>query len=242
MKRITLSLLIFVIVFIGACSQNKAELSTQDRLNQADELYSRGKYAKAALIYDDISFERKSAATAYATLRLADSYFAMNKFTDARLKYQQFIDAFPDHANVPDAHYRIAVCYFESSKPAQLDQHETLQSIEAFRNFIERYPNDSRYDEAIKYIKKAQYKLIEKKYLNGYIYYKMKDYSAALMYFNEVIELGNTDELDKKSLYYSALLHRHQKNYDLAMASYQSLAKRYPNSKELIKLSKKFGK
>lgn len=238
MKKYVFIILLFVA--LGACSRNKPELSTEARLTLADQYYSAGKYSKAATIYDDISFERKSAATAYATLRLADSYYAMNKFTDARLKYQQFIDGFPDHTNVSDAYYRVAVCYFEESLKPAFDQDKTLAGIDAFRNFIERFPNDSRFTNALEYIRRSQYKLIEKKYQNGYIYYKMKDYSAALMYFDEVIDLGNTDSLDRKSLYYSALLHSHQKNTDAALASFNKLKTKYPGSKETRRLERRF--
>ncbi len=140
---------------LGACSSNKTELSTEARLQQADQYYANGKYAKAAVIYDDISFERKSAATAYATLRLADSYFAMNKFIDARLKYQQFIDRYPDHTNVSDAYYRVAVCFFEESLKPAYDQDKTLSAIDAFRNFIERFPSDSRFQSALEFIRRS---------------------------------------------------------------------------------------
>ncbi|MDD3524707.1 MAG: outer membrane protein assembly factor BamD [Candidatus Cloacimonadaceae bacterium] len=232
--------ILLALVALGACSSNKTELSTEARLQQADQYYANGKYAKAAVIYDDISFERKSAATAYATLRLADSYFAMNKFIDARLKYQQFIDGFPDHTNVSDAYYRVAVCFFEESLKPAYDQDKTLSAIDAFRNFIERFPSDSRFQSALEFIRRSQYKLIEKKYQNGYIYYKMKDYSAALMYFDEVVALGNTDSLDRRSLYYSALLHLHQENMDAARASYEKLVSKYPGSKEAGKLERKF--
>jgi outer membrane protein assembly factor BamD len=238
MRRYLIIVLLFVA--LGACSRNKPELSTDARLALADQYYADGKYAKAASMYDDISFERKSAATAYATLRLADSYFAMNKFTDARLKYQQFISGFPDHTNVSDAYYRVGVCFFEESLKPAFDQDKTLAGIDAFRNFIERFPNDTRFSNALEFIRRSQYKLIEKKYQNGYIYFKMKDYSAALMYFDEVVELGNTDSLDRRSLYYSALLHSKQKNMDAARESYNKLKSKYPGSKETRKLERKF--
>lgn len=235
-----LSFLVLIILLFSACSKNKAELSTERKLAIADEHYSKGKYAKAAVLYDEISFERKSAATAYANLRLADSYFAMNKFTDARLKYQQFIDGFPDHTNAADAYYRVALCFFEESLKSPYDQTETVSAIEAFGVFLERFPKDNRFDRSLEYIRRAQYKLIEKKYQNGYIYYKMKDYSAALMYFDEVIALGNIDALDRKSLYYSALLHLRQKNQETANTAYMRLKSRYPGSKETQKLAKEF--
>jgi len=239
MKRY-LSILMLILLALGACSKNRTDLTTPQKLALADELYAEGKYSKAAELYDEISFERKSASTAYATLRLADSYYAVNKFVEARLKYQQFIDGFPDHENVADAYFRIGQCLFEESLNPQYDQAETVSAMDAFRGFIDRFPSDSRYAQAVEYIRRAQYKLIEKKYQNGYIYYKMKDYSAALMYFEEVIALGNTNDLDKKSLYYSALLHLHQENQEAAAEAYERLISRYPDSKEATRLARRF--
>jgi len=239
MKRY-LSILMLILLALGACSKNRTDLTTPQKLALADELYANGKYSKAAELYDEISFERKSASTAYATLRLADSYYAVNKFAEARLKYQQFIDGFPDHENVADAYFRIGQCLFEESLNPQYDQAETVSAMDAFRGFIDRFPSDPRYTQAVEYIRKAQYKLIEKKYQNGYIYYKMKDYSAALMYFEEVIALGNTNDLDKKSLYYSALLHLHQENQEAAAEAYERLISRYPDSKEATRLARRF--
>ena len=210
------------------------------RLAKADELYELGKYTRAADLYGDVYFERQSASSARALLRQADCLFKANKFAEARLLYQEFSDSFPTHAEVYTAVFRYAVCLFEESLGPQYDQTETIQSIDAFRRFLEKYPKSERYADAIDYIQKAQYKLIEKRFRTGYIYYKMRDYSSALMYFKEVAELGNTDRLDRESLYYSALLLYKQKLKDQAAVEYDRLKTKYPDSKEATKLAKYF--
>jgi outer membrane protein assembly factor BamD (BamD/ComL family) len=68
----------------------------------------------------------------------------------------------------------------------------------------------------------------------------MKDYSSALSILMN-LELVYND-LELKSLYYSAKLHLHQKNYEKAKANYDKLLSRYPNSKEAEKLKRKFEK
>lgn len=241
MKKLMILLLI-ALALLGACSRNRdrSNLPVEQKLALADSLYAAGKYARAAVLYDEISFERRSGSSAHALIRLGESYLAVNRWADARLRFEQFIRTFPENARLSDAYYNIGISYYEESLPAQYDQALTNSAITAFRNFISRYPSDPRYADAISYIRKAQYKLIEKKYRNGYIYYKMKDYSAALMYFNEVIELGNMDDLDRNSLYYSAKLHLAQGNRAEARASYNRLGTRYPESKEYRKLRRRF--
>ena len=237
LRRISWILLAFILF---GCASNKVELNLDNKVAKANELFAKKKYSRAILLYDDISFEKKSSSSTMALMRVADCNFEMHKFTDARLKYTQMTTSYPDYPDIETAYFRIGVCYFEESLPPQYDQTETNQSIEAFRIFVDKFPNSTLFDQAVDYIRKAQNKLIEKTYYNGYIYYKMKDYSSALMYFAKITDLGNQDELDRKSLYYSIKIHIAQKNSDEANTAWQRLRSNYPNSKEVKKLGKYF--
>lgn len=238
MKRFLIP--VILILMLGACARNQTFTSVEDKLAAADSFYAAGKYARAAVLYDEISFERKSSQTAYALLRLADSYMKINRYADARARLEQVVKSFPQHPELNKAYFNIALCFYEESLPAQYDQTNTIKSIDAFRTFAQKFPADPQFEAALTYVRKAQYKLIEKKYRTGYIYYKMKDYSSALMYFDEVIELGNTDDLDRKSLYYSSRLHLAQGDKAAALKSFDLLKAKYPGSKEAAKLQRKF--
>jgi outer membrane protein assembly factor BamD len=231
---------LLLIILLAGCARNKIELSTENKLVKADELYAKKKYSKAAILYDEISFEKKSASSAVALMKLADCYFQINKFTDARLKYTMMTTSYPDYTDIETAYFRIGVSYFEETLPPQYDQTETAQAIEAFRTFLDRFPSSDKYPEAIDYIRKCQSKLIQKKYHNGFIYYRMKDYSSALMYFDQITELGNLDKLDRQSLYYSIKIHIAQKNSEAANLAWQKLNARYPDSKEVSRLKRHF--
>lgn len=241
MKLRTVIILI-VMALLMSCAKTAVYQSSEEKLAKADEFYAKKKYARAAELYQDVYFERSTAHTAYALMRQADSYFALNKFAEARVAYEEFINAFPRHEDASTAMFQSALCMLEESLPAQYDQSETIAAINVFRRFIEKYPNDERYQQAIECIRKGQNKLIEKRYRNGYISYMMKDYSAALMYFDEVTDLGNEDEWDRLSLYYSAIICKKQDRREEAINFYQSLIQKYPHSKEAKKLSKKFAK
>lgn len=228
------------LLLLCSCATTNTYLTTDAKLARADALYAKGKYSRAADLYNEVYFERSSASSAHALLRQADCYFQINRFSDARTAYQEFISAFPNNDEIATAYFRTALCLYEESRPPEYDQTETMHAIDAFRKFVEKYPNDPRYTQAIEYIQKCQYKLIEKKYRTGYIYYKMKDYSSALMYFKEITDLGNSDSLDRQSLYYTALLFHKQKLGDKAQEAYNSLVGRYPGSKESKKLARIF--
>lgn len=239
MKRVILILCV-ALLLLSACAKQKVYTGSEDKFNAANELFNKKKYARAAELYGDVYFERSSVNLATALLRQAECYTKLNRFTDARESYEEFIQAFPKNKDIATAYYQVAFCLYEESFSPQYDQAETLACIGAFRTYLQKYPSDDRRDKALDYIRKAQYKLIEKKFNNGYIYYKMKDYSAALMYFREVIELGNTNDLDRRSLYYASLLSYRQKNLDAAGDYFSRLKDRYPGSKETSKLARYF--
>lgn len=227
-------------LLLAGCAQNQTFLTTDQKLAKADDLYNRGKFSQAAELYGQVYFERASASAAHALFRQAECYFKDNKFPDARAVYEEFTETFPNSPDLSSAVFQIALCLYEESLGAQYDQTETLHAIDAFRKFIEKYPTDQRYADALNYIQKSQYKLIEKKYKLGYIYYKMKDYSAALMYFKEVTDLGNSNALDREAWYYSTLLLTKQGLTDKAREAYATLSAKYPGSKESKKLAKYF--
>ncbi|MEA1972360.1 MAG: tetratricopeptide repeat protein, partial [Candidatus Cloacimonadota bacterium] len=115
---------------------------------------------------------------------------------------------FPDYPEVDKAYYRIGLCSYNESLNPQYTQEETIKSAEAFERFIDKFPNNEKRDKAIEYIRNCHIKLIHKSYYNGYIYYKLKDYSSAELYLKEVIESQLHDEYEKKSYYYLAKIYK----------------------------------
>ncbi len=238
MKKIVLSLILLSIL-LGACSSNKIfeSMSVAEKMKTGNELFDRKKYNKAIPYYTAVAFERNSAYTAEAQAQIAECYFRQNKFIDAIFEYEELIRIFPDYEDINLAYFQIGVCHFERSLSPHYSQEETSSATASFERFIEKFPFDRKKAEAIEYINKCHFKLLEKKYYNGYAYFKMYDYSAALLYFDEIIELGNINELDKMSIYYSAKIYIVRKDKDNALKMSEKLNERYPNSKEAHKIN-----
>ncbi len=238
MRKLVFFLLLITII-LGACSSNKTleNMPVEEKMKIGNELFARKKYNRAIPYYTDVAFERNSSYTAEAQTRIADCYFRQNKFIDAIFEYEELIRLFPDYDSIDHAYFRIGVCHFERSLSPHYSQEETNSAIAAFEIFIEKFPFSQQKTEAIEYINKCHYKLLEKKYYGGYAYYKMYDYSAALIYFDEIIKLGNINEIDKNSLYYAAKIYIVRKDKDNALKISEKLNTRYPDSKETHKIN-----
>jgi len=207
------------------------------KMEIANDLFDKEKYNKAIPYYSEVVFERNSVHTPVAQMKLADCYFNQNKFIEARFEYGELIRLFTDFKDIGRAYFQLGVCYYNETLSPHYTQEETHRAISAFETFIEKFPFDSQKKEAIDYIQKCRYKLLMKKYYNGYAYYKLFDYSGALMYFDEIIKLGNNNEPDRMSLYYATKIYVARKDVDNAKTTGQKLINRYPQSEEARKIT-----
>ncbi len=241
MKRLFILVVILAITLAG-CSSGRArrEMPIDQRMAIANDYYEAGNYRKAIDYYIDVVFERRSVHTPLAQFRLAESYFNMGRYEDAVFEYQELIRLFPEFNQINVAYFRIGEAMYRQSLPAHYSQEETLAAIDAFNVFLDRFPFDQRRDEAIRYIQEAQHTLLEKKYLNGYIYYKLFDYSAALLYLDEVIEIDIRDEIDMKSRYYAARIHIERGDQEKASILVNSLQEHYPEKRMTTRITKLF--
>lgn len=214
-------------------------MSADEAKRIADEYYAREKYKKAIPYYEKIVNESRTTFLAEAQLKLAECYFHRKEYIDAIFEYEEFIRQFSEHPDVALAFFQIGVSHYELSLPPHYDQDDTYSAIEAFSEFIDRFPFHEKKQKALEYIKECRYKLLTKKYYNGYAYYKTSDYPSALLYFNEITELNNYDEIDRKSLYYKALIYLYRKDLVNTEKVISSLAEKYPDSKETAKISEK---
>ena len=218
-----------------SCSSSRslANLPSSVKWERAEAFYNREKFNKAIPFYQQLIFERSSIYTAEAQFKLGQCYYNTKKYVDAIFEFQELLRLFPDNVLAGDAQYRIGEAYVKLSLKPELTQEDSHRAIDNFTRFIEKYPQDNRISEAYQHIANMQIKLIEKAFRAGYIYFKIKDYPASQLYLNEIIALANHNDLEKKSVYYNAIIHIDRKEEGEAQNSIDHLKTYFPESKEL---------
>ena len=239
----TLFLIIVLLVIFG-CSSNKISktMPVEKKMEIANDLFEKEKYNKAIQYYTEVVFERNSVYTPTAQMKLADCYFNQNKFTEARFEYEELIRLFSDYKDIGRAYFQLGVCFFNETLSPHYTQNETYRAISAFETYIEKFPFDAQKKGALDYIQQCRYKLLMKTYYNGYAYYKLFDYSAALMYFDEIMELGNNNDPDRMSRYYATLIYLERDDFDKAKLTGNKLINRYPQTEEAEKITSELEK
>jgi outer membrane protein assembly factor BamD len=102
--------------------------------------------------------------------------------------YQQVVDRYPTSDAAPDAMYQIGYVYLQASRTTGYDQTAAIRAQEAFEDFLLRYSNSEKVPQAQDNLKILQGRKTENSYNIAKFYDKQKNYKAAYVYYNEVVQ------------------------------------------------------
>ena len=243
MKKIFFIIIILFSLFSCASFEKRInKMPNEKKIVMADSLYERKSYNKARIIYENIVFNKTYAKLHYAQKRLADCYYNQKIYTEALYEYKNFLNLFPDNEYIKDVRYKMIYCYYNLSENYPYTQDETYSTINEIESYMQAYPYDDKSEDLEKIYKKCNYTLYEKEYSNGYIYFKLKDYSSSEMYLLKVLSRFEIDDLDKKSLYYLIRIYSFWKEKDKVEELFNRLKDFYPNSKEYFSIKELLNK
>jgi outer membrane protein assembly factor BamD len=102
--------------------------------------------------------------------------------------YQQVVDRYPNSDVAPDAMYQIGYVYFQASRQTGYDQTAAIRAQESFDDFLLRFPNSEKVPQAQDNLRTLQSRKTENSYTIAKFYDKQKNYKAAYVYYNEVLQ------------------------------------------------------
>ena len=157
--------------------------------------YDRGKQAFDKGDWTDAVADLKAYVEQYpgtentddALFYLGQSYFKLKDYVLASAQFDRLTRDFPTSPFHPDALYQLGRCDDLQSRPAALDQTETLRAISRYRDFLQLYPEHPSAKEARARLAALNDRLAEKRVRNGRLYLKLKQYDAATHYLERAI-------------------------------------------------------
>lgn len=221
-KTLIVALALFA---LSACKTNQdLALKSADKdfiLKVANENFEKKKWANALALYERLS--NLVAGTDDAPNVVYNSAYANYYDKNYKLaghQFKNFSVTFPQDPRAEDAAYMSALCYYEGSMDYNLDQTSTDLAINELQNFLNNYPNTDKAKNINDLIDELTYKLEFKSYENARQYYKMADYKAANVAFENVLEDFPSTKLRPKI--YDYML---KSKYELAVNSVYDLKK-----------------
>lgn len=239
------SALFFSLAMAGCKSKFEKLKASNDNVakyREAIRLYNNKKYAKALVLFDDLSNKYRGRPEneelmyyyAYTDYRLRD-------YTSARFHFKNFTDQYPQSARAEECRFMAAYCYYLESPVYTLDQDNTLKAIESLQLFINLYPKSDRAEEAAKFITDLRDKLERKSFANARLYLDVGDYKSAVIAFqNSLRDYPDTkygeemEYLSVKAQYLYAknsTLNSQEQRYQDAIEFSDHFIDNYPDSK-----------
>lgn len=192
---------------LAACSSDNEPDAYVER--PVEELYNiamadvgEGNYEQAAKSFDEV--ERQHPYSSWATraqLMSAYSYYEAEKYDDAIIALDRFIQLHPGNPDVPYAYYLKALSYYEQISSVGRDQKMTRLAYDALQDVINRFPTSEYARDAKLKLDLTVDHMAGKEMDVGRYYLKQKQYLAAVNRFKSVVESYQTTSHVPEALY-----------------------------------------
>ncbi len=239
--------LLGVFISLSSCSKFSKIQKSKDttyKLVKADEYYAKKKYRNAQLLYEEL-FPAVKGTDKFEDLyyKWAYCFYYDKQYKDAENLFKGFLEVFPNSPRAEEVDYARAYCYFKQSPKIELEQVNTLKSMNMMQTFINTHPGSSRIKDATAIIDEGRAKLEVKEARSAQLYYNLGQFRSSGIAFDNLLnnypESVKADEyklMVVKSYFKFAklsVLEKQIERFEKVTAEYLDFADRFPDSKLL---------
>ena len=185
-------LILVVSLGLSACGEKEkpyVEREVNDLYNSAMDAMEQNDAKEAVRLFDEV--ERQHPYSVWATKAQLMSGFVQymaNKYDEAILALNRFIELHPGHRDVAYAQYLKALCYYEQISDVERDQQMTQRALESLQDVVRKYPQSQYARDARLKIDLTRDHLAGKEMEIGRYYLKRGNYLAAINRFRRVVD------------------------------------------------------
>lgn len=199
-----------VLLSLAACkSQYEIVKEGNDidaKYNLAFEYFNKGKYSKAAELFENMSVytngtERDDTVLYYWGL----SNYRDQDYITAETNFKNFLDKFPRSNFAESADFLRTDCLYNATYRWELDQTPTYNAIAALHEYRRNYPGTVHAAACARMLEDLNARLDKKAYENAKIYYTMEDYKSARVALKNVLKDDADNIYREDILYYTAM-------------------------------------
>ena len=208
-----------------------ATLTPESRFADAKALFDDEDYEEAIKEFNIITLQYQgSAVAADAQWYLAECRYLRGEYLLAQFEYNAFRTSYRANPRVPEAQYKIGLCYYNLSYPWRLDQDYTKKAIDELQAFVEYYPAHELAVDAEAKIRELTARLARKQYETARLYATMQYYRAAFLSYDVVIEKYHDTEWAPLAIVEKAELLLTRLRYREAEQLANDFIRKYPDS------------
>ena len=222
-------------IFLCAALLDGCASDGSDKMTHAQ--FCKAKYDKAEALFKEKKYGRVQdkleeimslcAGTGYleqTSFLLAESYFNLEQWVEARGEYGSFILNFPGSPFVETAEFRKAISSFNMEFRVSRDEANTTIAMKDFERYLSNHPDSPLKDSINYYYGLLVERLAEKEFQTARLYLRMDKPQAAVIYFKEFLETYKASKRRKEALFLTSQAYSDLDQFDAAR-EYLSMAK-----------------
>jgi outer membrane protein assembly factor BamD len=177
---------------LAACAADRpayVERPVEEIYNEAMNQLGQRNYVAAAKAFDEV--ERQHPYSVWATkaqLMSAFAYYQKNRYDEAIIALDRFIQLHPGNKEIAYAYYLKGLSYYEQISDVGRDQRMTDNALKSLQEVVTRFPDSTYARDAKLKIDLARDHLAGKEMEIGRWYLNQRQYLAAIGRFRSVIE------------------------------------------------------
>ncbi len=159
-----------------------------------------------------------------------EMHIKLKEYPLATLVFRRLISDFPQSPYNDESQYKLAYATFLQSNPPHLTQDKTFEAIRELQFFLQEYPESEWSEEVHDLLQECFDKVAEKDYRIGNLYYKMKDWEAARLYFGELLETYPMSNWAWRAQYEIADSYAREGDHRAAIEQFEIFIQSYPEN------------
>jgi len=226
---------VLLLVVLTGCAEKQEVFDPAALFKQAEENMTKGSFEKARKDYQEI--QEKAPDRSYEPalmLRIADTYFGEEKYEEARVEYQAFLNFHPVNKDAAYAQYQVALCSYNQLTTIDRDPEPVHTAIKEFETLKKKYPKSAYEEQASRSIAICRDRLAEYELYVGRFYHKKGSYQAAAARLETLLSEYPGSPAEKDALYYAGLSYQELGRRDDALRKFELLIKKYPSMQEIV--------
>ena len=211
------------------------------KLKTAFEFYEAEDYYKAQQLFEQVMpYKRGTPQIDTIYYYYSYTHYHLNNFILGSYYFKNFTQTFTSSPFTEEAYYMTAFANYQLSPNSKLDQTYTLEAIDGFQLFANRYPTSSKVPTCNLLIDEMRKKLEEKEVANAELYYKLGNYQSADKAFRNLL-IDYPDSKDAEKIRYrivqaayklaeNTIEVKQEERYEKVIENANDFKKRHPES------------
>lgn len=245
-KIFSFLILTFLLVSCGPYQKALKSDDVEVKATVANQMFEKGKYAKAIRLYEQAAPAYKGKPTADVLFfNYSKALYNKKEYYLAGYQFENFAVSYPKSDKREEASFLAAECFYKLSPSYSLDQTDTQKALDKMQKFIDNYPDSEYLPKANACVKELREKQEKKAFEIAKQYHTIAgyrlEYNAALKALDNFIADYPGTPFKEDALFLkfdttynfakNSIEAKKSERYASAKTAYNSLIKFKPNTK-----------